>query len=111
MGLTMGKKPATNDAVEGYCLGLNKGFLISRNTYRKRHQARRGGDRVQLIAKTVKSVAGFAPYEKRALEMYKVGNTKLDKRANRFLRRRLGAMSRGKKKSEELQNFLKKKSK
>merc|ERR1712227_642218 len=97
-----GKKVATNDAVEGYCLGLNKGFLVSRNAYRKRHTARRGGERVNLIAKTIKSVAGFAPYEKRAIEMYKVGNTKLDKRANRFLKKRLGSIKRSKKKTEEL---------
>merc|ERR1712066_787993 len=105
----MGKKVETNDAVEGYAVGLNKGFLVTRSTKRVRHTARRGGERVELLSKVIKSVAGFAPYEKRALEMYKVGNTKLDKRANKFLKKRLGTWGRSKRKTEELTNFLKKK--
>merc|ERR1712118_368036 len=94
---------------EGLCLGLNRGFVTTKIT-RKRPSQRRGGmnSRIENITKTVKAVAGFAPYEKRTIEMYKVGNTKLDKRANRFLRKRLGSIKRSKKKSEDLQLFVKK---
>merc|ERR1712066_1223029 len=96
--------------IEGLSLGLNKGFVVSKNVRKIRPSQRRKGmnSRIENITKIIKSVAGFAPYEKRAIEMYKVGNTKLDKRANRFLRRRLGSIKRSKKKSEDLQMFVKK---
>merc|ERR1712232_1141827 len=109
--LTMGKQNASNvnKSVEGLCLGLNRGFVTTKITRRRPSQRRSGMNaRVENITKTVKSVAGFAPYEKRSIEMYKVGNTKLDKRANRFLKKRLGSLRRSKKKSEDLQLFVKK---
>merc|ERR1739841_332008 len=109
--LTMGKQNASNVkvSVEGLSIGLNKGFATTKITRRRPSQRRSGmNQRIENITKTIKSVAGFAPYEKRAIEMYKVGNTKLDKRANRFLRKRLGSIKRSKKKSDALQNFVKK---
>merc|ERR1712138_340102 len=103
--------PAVNKNIEGLSLGLNKGFVVSKNV-RKIRPSQRGRNklqsRIENITKVIKSVAGFAPYEKRAIEMYKVGNTKLDKRANRFLRKRLGSIKRSKNKSEDLQLFVKK---
>merc|ERR1712167_267843 len=111
MGLTMGKQNASGMgvSVEGLSIGLNKGFATTKIT-RKRPSQRRSGmnARIENITKTVKTVAGFAPYEKRSIEMYKVGNTKLDKRANRFLKKRLGSLRRSKKKSEDLQLYVKK---
>jgi len=41
--------------------------------------------------------------------MFKVGNVKVDKRARRFLNKRLGSWKRAMRKTEELQNLLKKK--
>merc|ERR1712093_796466 len=104
--ITMGKQ---NVSIEGLSLGLNKGFVTTKITRRRPSQRRSGMNaRVENIVKTVKTVAGFAPYEKRSIEMYKVGNTKLDKRANRFLKKRLGSLRRSKKKSEDLQLYVKK---
>merc|ERR1712007_135044 len=57
----------------------------------------------------VKGVAGFAPYEKRALEMFKVDNSKMDKRARRFLKKRLGSIKRAKAKAQLLQEMSRKK--
>merc|ERR1712183_426229 len=111
MGVTMGKQNAStvNKSVEGLCLGLNRGFATTKITRRRPSQRRSGmNKRIENITKTIKSVAGFAPYEKRSIEMYKVGNTKLDKRANRMLRKRLGSLRRSKKKSEDLQLYVKK---
>jgi large subunit ribosomal protein L36e len=48
-------------------------------------------------------VTGFAPYERRALELLKVGK---DKRARKFTKKRLGTMLRAKRKIEELNNVL-----
>jgi large subunit ribosomal protein L36e len=108
----MGKTAVANTSIEGYAVGLNKGFVTTVNVNRRaRNTGRRNSERVSLIAKTIKSVAGFAPYEKRAIAMYEVRNTKLDKRANRFLKKRLGSLRRMKQKSEELQNFVKRKNK
>merc|ERR1719321_1381193 len=102
----MGKNSAP---IEGLAIGLNKGFATTRIS-RKRPSTKRSGmnSRIENITRTIKTVAGFAPYEKRSIEMYKVGNTKLDKRANRFLRKRLGSVQRGKRKSEDLQLYVKK---
>merc|ERR1712031_38542 len=109
--LTMGKQNASNvnKSVEGLSVGLNRGFVTTKVTRRRPSQRRSGMNaRIENIVKTVKTVAGFAPYEKRSIEMYKVGNTKLDKRANRFLKKRLGSLRRSKKKSDDLQLYVKK---
>jgi len=77
----MGKNNAHTGAVkniEGLSIGLNRGFIVTKNVRKTKPSQRRGGmqSRIENIMKTIKSVAGFAPYEKRAIEMYKVGNTK-----------------------------------
>merc|ERR1711976_551580 len=96
-------------SVEGLSIGLNKGFATTKITRVRPSQRRSGMNaRIENITKTIKTVAGFAPYEKRSIEMYKVGNTKLDKRANRFLKKILGSLRRSKKKSEDLQLYVKK---
>ncbi|CAD6240840.1 GSCOCG00008945001-RA-CDS [Cotesia congregata] len=51
----------------------------------------------------VREVTGHAPYEKRAMELLKVSK---DKRALKFLKRRLGTHIRAKRKREELGNIL-----
>merc|ERR1712084_88765 len=109
--INMGKQNASrvSVSVEGLSIGLNKGFATTKITRTRPSQRRSGMNaRIENIVKTIKTVAGFAPYEKRSIEMYKVGNTKLDKRANRFLKKRLGSLRRSKKKSEDLQLYVKK---
>ena len=61
------------------------------------------GKRVKVIREVIREVTGFAPYERRALELLKVGK---DKRARKFTKRRLGTMLRAKRKIEELTNVL-----
>merc|ERR1711879_870850 len=110
----MGKKVRSADCVRGYALGLNKGFVVTKNSERTvRHTQRRGKmtDRIALVTSTVKTVAGMSPYEKRALEMFKVGNAKLDKRAAKFLKKRLGTWNRANRKKTEIRNLLKAKKK
>merc|ERR1739845_10050 len=111
----MGKKnkmPKDLSSVKGFAVGLNKGFVVTRNSKRRvRPVNRKGrvGERVALVSQTIKTVCGFAPYEKRAIEMFKVGNAKLDKRVSKFLKRRLGSLKRGHRKVAELGELLKKK--
>ena len=51
----------------------------------------------------VREVVGHAPYERRAMELLKVSK---DKRALKFLKRRLGTHIRAKRKREELGTIL-----
>jgi hypothetical protein len=51
----------------------------------------------------IREVAGFAPYEKRVMELLK--NSK-DKRARKLAKRRLGTLTRAKRKVEELQAVI-----
>jgi len=50
----------------------------------------------------VREVAGFAPYEKRIMEILKGGGNNPNKRAWRFAKKRLGTHVRAKKKVEEM---------
>ena len=47
---------------------------------------------MQFTRDIIREVMGFAPYEKRAMEVLKVGN---EKRAQRFCKKRLGTHQRG----------------
>lgn len=51
----------------------------------------------------MQEVCGFAPYEKRTMELLRVSR---DKRALKFLKKRLGTHLRAKKKRDELSNVL-----
>ena len=53
----------------------------------------------------VREVCGFAPYEKRIMELLKVGK---DKRALKVAKKKLGTHKRGKKKREEMAAVLRK---
>ncbi|XP_060872695.1 large ribosomal subunit protein eL36 [Metopolophium dirhodum] len=57
----------------------------------------------KFIRDVVREVMGHAPFEKRAMELLKVSK---DKRALKFLKRRLGTHIRAKRKREELSNIL-----
>ncbi|CAH0547101.1 unnamed protein product [Brassicogethes aeneus] len=57
----------------------------------------------KFVRDLIREVVGFAPYEKRAMELLKVSK---DKRALKFLKRRLGTHIRAKRKREECSNIL-----
>lgn len=57
----------------------------------------------QIVRELVREVTGFAAYEKRVLEMLRISK---DKRALKFLKRRIGTHLRAKKKREELQAVI-----
>lgn len=59
--------------------------------------------RVKFIRELVREVVGFAPYERRIMELLK--NSK-DKRARKLAKKRLGTMRRAKKKVDELSTVL-----
>ncbi|XP_077989151.1 large ribosomal subunit protein eL36-like [Glandiceps talaboti] len=82
------------------CFGLNKGHKVTKNVM-KRPSRRKGINKhVKFVRDIVREVCGYAPYERRAMELLKVNK---DKRALKFIKKRLGTHTRGKRKREEMQ--------
>uniref|UniRef100_A0A8C3JJH8 60S ribosomal protein L36 n=1 Tax=Calidris pygmaea TaxID=425635 RepID=A0A8C3JJH8_9CHAR len=57
----------------------------------------------KFVRDMIREVCGFAPYERRAMELLKVSK---DKRALKFIKKRVGTHIRAKRKREELSNVL-----
>merc|ERR1712071_400109 len=99
------EKPKSTRPRYNLAVGLNKGFKTTKNTPKPRPSRRKGklSEHTKFIRDIVKEVAGHAPYEKRTKELLKISK---DKRALKFLKRRLGTHLRAKRKREELGNVL-----
>merc|ERR1711931_496597 len=82
-------------------VGLTKGHKVNKQTLKPKASRRKGhlNKRVKFIRDIVTEVCGFAPYEKRALELLKINK---DKRALKFVKKRLGTHTRGKRKRDDL---------
>ncbi|RGB26663.1 ribosomal protein L36e [Rhizophagus diaphanus] len=94
------KKPKS-----GIVVGLNKGHKVSAREARPKPSRRKGvlSHRVKFVRELIREVAGYAPYEKRVMELLK--NSK-DKRARKLAKKRLGTFVRAKRKVEELSNII-----
>merc|ERR1711871_1349561 len=88
----------------GLAAGLNKGFIVTRRTLPKKPSYRKGrkSARNGLIKEVVREVAGFCPYERRMLELIKIGSSGTLKRALKLAKHRLGTHKRGLKKRAEM---------
>ncbi|KAL1771180.1 60S ribosomal protein L36 [Sigmodon hispidus] len=87
-------------------VGLNKGDKVAKNVSKPRHSRRRGRltKHTKFVRDMIREVCGFAPYERRcAMELLKVSK---DKRALKFIKKRVGTHIRAKRKREELSNML-----
>ncbi|CAJ1433789.1 unnamed protein product [Effrenium voratum] len=93
------KPPAT-----GLAAGLNKGFIVTRRQLKPKQSYRKGKKcaKVGLIREVVREVVGFAPYERRMIELLKIGSAATFKRALKLAKKRLGTHRRGKKKRDEM---------
>jgi len=93
-------------------IGLNKGHVntkIKRATWEAtRPSYRKGklGKRTAFVREVVQEVTGFAPYEKRIIELIKTGQAKDGKKALKLAKKRLGTLIRGKRKRDELENVV-----
>ncbi|ESN96142.1 hypothetical protein HELRODRAFT_67827 [Helobdella robusta] len=93
--------------IHDMAVGLKKGHKVSKLAKRKRPSTRKGTQtkHAKFVRDLVRDVCGFAPYEKRSMELLKVGK---DKRALKFCKRRLGTHLRGKRKREEMSTVIQK---
>jgi len=87
------------------CVGLNKGHKVTKNAPRSKPSKNKGkkSKHAKFVRDIVKEVCGNAGYEKRGIELLKISK---DKRALKFLKKRLGTHIRAKRKREELSNVL-----
>lgn len=109
----------------GLSLGLNKGHVTTVKALPPKPSAKKGAltKRTKFVRDLVREVVGFAPYEKRIMELLKNSN---DKRAKRLAKKRvrfadcrgtdgnssshpclqLGTFGRAKRKVDELSNVI-----
>merc|ERR1711920_811265 len=101
---TMAKKGVAKPERTGLAAGLNKGFIVTRRELKPKPSHRKGRKSVRnvLVREVVREVAGFAPYERRMIELIKIGSASTFKRALKLAKKRLGTHRRGKKKREEM---------
>ena len=95
----------------GLFIGLNKGFVVSKpevNTRAIKPSKRRGtiGKRVSVIREVIREIVGFAPYEKRMIELLRVGDSVKDKKAGKIAKQRLGTIRRAKAKKAEMEAIV-----
>ncbi|KAI9222337.1 ribosomal protein L36e [Blastocladiella britannica] len=86
-------------------VGLNKGHPTTKIALKAKPVSRKGtiSKRTSFVRSLIREVAGFAPYEKRVMELLK--NSK-DKRARKLAKKRLGTLTRAKAKVEELSTVI-----
>lgn len=85
--------------------GSNKGHKVTKYTQKPKHARRRGAlsKNTKFVRDLIREVCGFAPYERRCMELLRIGK---DKRALRFCKKRLGSHTRAKRKREEMQGAI-----
>eukprot|EP00930_Biecheleria_cincta_P016137 TRINITY_DN1322_c0_g1_i7.p1 TRINITY_DN1322_c0_g1~~TRINITY_DN1322_c0_g1_i7.p1 ORF type:complete len:112 (+),score=25.17 TRINITY_DN1322_c0_g1_i7:68-403(+) len=100
----MGKTGVAKPEPTGMAAGLNKGFIVTRRELKQKPSYRRGrkSERVALVREVVREVVGFAPYERRMIELIKIGSASTFKRSLKLAKKRLGTHRRGKKKRDEM---------
>eukprot|EP00929_Paragymnodinium_shiwhaense_P123067 TRINITY_DN964_c0_g3_i6.p1 TRINITY_DN964_c0_g3~~TRINITY_DN964_c0_g3_i6.p1 ORF type:complete len:113 (-),score=38.70 TRINITY_DN964_c0_g3_i6:121-459(-) len=100
----MAKAGYVKPAATGLAAGLNKGFVVTRRALPVKPSNRKGRNcpRNKLVKEVVREVAGFSPYERRMIELIKIGNAATFKRSLKLAKKRLGTHKRGKKKRDEM---------
>merc|ERR1711935_881251 len=88
----------------GLAAGLHKGYIVTRQALPKKPSYSKGrkSKRNVLIKEVIREVSGFCPYERRMLELIKIGSSATFKRAPKLAKKRLGTHKRGLKKRGEM---------
>lgn len=77
---------------------------VSKPSYRKGRLSKR----TALVRSVIREVTGFAPYERKVLELLQAGSTKDEKKALKVAKKRLGTHKRGMNKREYLRMVMQK---
>merc|ERR1712010_119568 len=87
------------------CVGLEKGHKTTKNTLKPKPCKTKGKmtKHNKFVRDLIREVVGFAPYERRAQELLRIGK---EKRCLKFLKKRIGSHDLAKKKREEMQAVL-----
>jgi len=64
--------------------------------------------RTQLVRSVIREVVGFAPYERKLIELLQAGGAKEDKKALKIAKKRLGTHRRGTLKRESIREVVQK---
>jgi len=94
--------------MSGIAVGLKKGHIVTKRKIAEKPSKRKGrlGDRVKLIRSVVREVTGYAPYEKRLMEILRGGGSNPTKKAWKFAKARLGTHVRAKRKVVEMGDVI-----
>ncbi|KAJ2161181.1 ribosomal protein L36 [Coemansia sp. RSA 552] len=90
----------------GIVYGANAGHITKRRELKPSAASAKGNNKSKhnaFVRDLVREVVGYAPYERRIMELLK--NSR-DKRARKLGKKRLGTLRRSKKKIDELSNVL-----
>ncbi|CBY23236.1 unnamed protein product [Oikopleura dioica] len=91
--------------VHDMVVGLQKGHKVTKNVQPVRQNRKKGVNTAKnvFVREVVREVMGLSPYERRGIELLRISK---DKRCLRFLKKRLGAHIRAKRKREELSDII-----
>eukprot|EP00591_Stephanopyxis_turris_P002562 CAMPEP_0195516814 /NCGR_PEP_ID=MMETSP0794_2-20130614/8831_1 /TAXON_ID=515487 /ORGANISM="Stephanopyxis turris, Strain CCMP 815" /LENGTH=105 /DNA_ID=CAMNT_0040645503 /DNA_START=44 /DNA_END=361 /DNA_ORIENTATION=+ len=93
--------------VEGLAVGASRGHKVTKFE-RKAKQSRRAGrtsKRVKVIRSIIREVCGLNPFEKRMIDVLKVGAGNPDKKIYKIAKKKLGTHHRALRKREELKEL------
>jgi large subunit ribosomal protein L36e len=82
--------------------------IINKKDRRPRAASRKGklGTRTKFVRQVIREICGFTPFEKRMLEILRIGDSKSTKKAYRFAKVRLGTHKRALRKRAEMEEFI-----
>lgn len=104
--------PKVLKKASGIAVGYNKGHIVTKRHIggkKKKTQPKKKKGlslRKQLVKDVIREVAGFSPYEKRLIEMIKIGTAVTARRSLKFAKKRLGSHRRAKAKRDEIQEYV-----
>ncbi|OMJ77186.1 hypothetical protein SteCoe_23261 [Stentor coeruleus] len=89
---------------------LTKGHAVTKLAKVAKPSYRKGrlSKRTALVRSVIREVTGFAPYERKVLELLQAGSTKDEKKALKVAKRRLGTHKRGMNKRETMRMVMQK---
>ncbi|SBS83381.1 60S ribosomal protein L36, putative [Plasmodium ovale] len=101
----MGRKSTIKPST-GIAVGFNSGHIVTKINLKANLKKKPVSKKKELIKDVVREIVGFSPYEKRLIELIKVGTSASTKRSLKYAKKKLGTHKRGKAKREEIQKVV-----